>query len=1229
MATLVLTAAAGAAAGSFGGGVVGALAGSVIKAGAGYVGRTIDNNIFGGGRLPAARGLRLADLSVQTSTYGKMIPIVYGQARIAGNVIWSRPIKETATTSNASVGGKGGATKVSQSQTTYSYSVTLAIAICEGEIDSVLRVWADASVIDITQGIYRLYKGDEAQLPDPYIEGIEGIGKTPAYRGLSYVVIEDFPLANYGNRIPNFTFEVKRRVLVQDESGDVLEEMIKGMVLIPGSGEFVYDTVVQTKVPGELVGSNWVQKGPKVRINQNNTSNKADALVGLDQLLDTCRNLEWVAVVCTWFGTSLDAGDCIIQPGVEYQESATTEPDIWSSATFTRDTAHQITLDGLGNPIYGGTPSDQSILRYLDELKSRGLKIMFYPMFFMDIENKPWRGRVTGTATEVANFFTKTDGYNAFITHYANLVKTKVDAFVIGSELIGLTKVYTGTTTRSYPAVDALVSLAATVKGIVGSGVKVTYAADWSEYHHTDDGWYNMDPLWASTNIDFIGIDAYFPLTNEPQSGYDVQKVIDGWTEGEGYDWYYTDPERTNQASLAAPYAWKNINWWWTNTHTNPNSVQTSWVPQSKKIWFTEYGFPSLDGATNQPNVFYDPNSIESYFPYHSRGRIDFRAQRQGLLATEKKWKSSTMIERMFIWTWDARPFPFWPDLVRVWTDGPLWKYGHWVNGKLGLSSLAAIVRDNCIRAGLTDSDIDVSRLTDLVDGYVIADIIPARGSIETLQAAYFFDAVESDGVIKFVPRGGSIAVSIPENDLIPAQKREAKELLLTSREQEIVLPQRVNVNYINGIVDYQPGNQHSQRLTSSSLESLTMSLPIVMTDQQAKNIADITLFNAWMERTIFSFAFPHKYMALEPTDIIEITTGNITHKIRLVNAQYSSGVIEAEGVAEDITVYDFYSKPGEVTSLIDPVIDPGDTRLDILDLPAFPSDNPQQAYIRLAGTGYEDAWQGAQVSRSDDGGTSYQPITNIDQAAVIGSTITALANGPTAVSDQVNKVTVSLISGSLESVSELALLNGKNLALLGNEIIQFKNATLLSELKYELSYMLRGRLGSEDTTSLHVAGEIFVLLDDRVLRTANAISMIGLLRKYKPVSYGHTLTQTDSQDFIFSGVGLKPYSPVHIIGSRDGSGNLTITWVRRTRISGDLRDFADVPLNEEKELYEIEIMNGSNVVRYIKNILSPQAGYTAADQIIDFGSTQSSISIKVYQVSGVVGKGKAGIAVV
>lgn len=1235
MATLVLTAAASAATASFGSGLAATFAGAALTTAATLAGHAIDSRVFGvDTTLPATQGSRLADLAVQTSTYGKMIPVLYGTARMAGNIIWSRPIKETAvTTTHTASGGKGGGGTVTQEQTTYQYSVSLAIAVCEGEIDEILRVWADAKLLDPENAgavAYRLYKGSEDQLPDSFIESFEGVNSTPAYRGLAYVVIEDFPLADYGNRIPNFTFEVKKRALGNDSSGQAVENMIQGMVMIPASGEFVYDTNIQYKIGGDDTGSGFAQVGNRTRINQHNRQNQTDALTALDQLEATCPNVGWISVVVGWFGNDLDAGTCTILPGVEYQSGATTEPDTWAVGSFIRTTAYQVSLDENGNPVYGGTVSDASLLRYLTELRNRGYSIMLYPIFFMDTENKPWRGRVTGSATDVANFFTKTNGYNAFITHYANLVDGYVDAFIIGSELIGLTKVKDGS--DNFPAVDALVSLAATVKGVLGSSVKVSYAADWSEYHHTVDGWYNLDPLWASADIDFIGIDAYFPLTDEPQSGITHQKIVDGWTSGEGYDWYYSDSERTTQVSLDPEFAWKNIAWWWENEHVNPDMATTDWVPESKKIWFTEYGFPSVDGSTNQPNVFYDPNSSESHYPYHSRGRIDFRAQRMGIAATLEQWDSSMMIERLFLWTWDARPFPFWPDLTNIWTDGPLWKPGHWVQGKLGLSSLAAIVQDICVRAGLDESDIDVTRLTDLVDGYILTDRNAARGNIEPLQRAYFFDAVESDGVLKFVPRGGSSILSIPENDLVPANaNNDSRELLNITRLQELELPQAVDIVYLNTVRDYQTGTQTSQRLIGDTVHQVTIGLPIVMGDQQAKNIADVSLFNAWMERTRYSFQLPMEYAALEPTDIVEVTAGSATHTIRITSTQLgSNGEIRLQGVAEDVTNYDFYNAPGTSGSLTQPIAIPPETSMVLLDIPAFPGDADNSGILRMAVHGLEEGWNGSVIYRSDDGGSNYTRIANALSATVMGTVTSALATGPLDVFDETTSVSVNILGdGELESVTTLAVLNGTNLALIGDEVVQFRTATLTETGKYTLSGFLRGRFGTEEAISGHTAGERFILLNSLVEKVQLPVSLIGLPRDYKAVTVGKTLGQTTAQSFTYSGVALQPLSPVHIKGERDGSDNLTISWTRRTRINGEWRDNVDVPLNEESERYAVDIMDGSNVVRTITGLISPSATYTAVEQTTDFGSVQSSVTVQVYQLSALVGRGKKGEGVV
>lgn len=195
-------------------------------------------------QLPTQEGPRLGDLRAQTSTCGNMIPKVYGTMRLAGNVIWSTDIKEVkiekTSTQTSSGGGKGrggGKTTTSQTTITYEYFVTLAIAICEGPIDDVIRVWADSKVLteDVlssAQGKYNVHLGDEDQAVDDIMAKYLTAGTIPAYRGMAYVVIKDFPLAEYGNRIPNFTFEVRRSVKFTPSVEDKVKDICLIRVLV-------------------------------------------------------------------------------------------------------------------------------------------------------------------------------------------------------------------------------------------------------------------------------------------------------------------------------------------------------------------------------------------------------------------------------------------------------------------------------------------------------------------------------------------------------------------------------------------------------------------------------------------------------------------------------------------------------------------------------------------------------------------------------------------------------------------------------------------------------------------------------------------------------------------------------------------------------------------------------------------------------------------------------------
>jgi hypothetical protein len=252
----------------------------------------------------------------------------------------------------------------------------------------------------------------------------------------------------------------------------------------------------------------------------------------------------------------------------------------------------------------------------------------------------------------------------------------------------------------------------------------------------------------------------------------------------------------------------------------------------------------------------------------------------------------------------------------------------------------------------------------------------------------------------------------------------------------------------------------------------------------------------------------------------------------------------------------------------------------------------------------------------------------------VHGRTETVLPTHGARTWDRVNTITVRLFRGTLSSATETSVLNGANAMLIGDEVIQFASAVLNPDGSYTLSVLLRGRRGTEWATGSHVAGErVIALTDATLLRTTLADAELNTTRFYKAVTVGGTLAEGTRTSLTFLGRSFMPYAPVHVTGAVGGSpADWTIAWVRRSRLGGAWKDGADIPLGEESEAYEVDVLNGSEVVRTITatpsaggSVVTPTsrlATYSAADQITDFGIEQPAITVRIYQISTSVGRG-------
>jgi hypothetical protein len=842
-----------------------------------------------------------------------------------------------------------------------------------------------------------------------------------------------------------------------------------------------------------------------------------------------------------------------------------------------------------------------------------------------------------------------------------------VDDFLIGSELVGLTRARSGD--GDYPAVAALKALAADVRVIVGGGTRLSYGADWSEYnnHQTGDApgavRFNLDPLWADPNIDFIGIDNYLPLSDWRDGGvhrdaavaaspYDAAYLKANIRGGEYHDWYYaSDADRASQArtpigdGAGKPWVWrpKDLWGWWSNPHHDrpdggESEAATAFVPMAKPIVFTELGCPAIDKGANQPNVFFDPRSSESAVPHFSDGGRDDLMQRRFLEAHAAFWADpannpvsplygAPMVERSQIWCWDARPYPWFPALAGAWGDAPNWQYGHWLNGRLGAVPLSALVASLCAEAGFTA--IDVSGLDGLVSGYAVTQTLSVRDALAPLAAAYGFEAVESQGVLKFVMRGRGPVTALAASGLaLPDDENHAGVQFF--RAQESDLPQASRLTYVDGGNDYADGSVTARRLAGASLRVASSSLPIVMDQAQAAAIGMRLLQDAWVMRESAAFLLPPSRLALEPADEVVLDAGGRGHRLRLTAIAYA-GARAVEAVATDPSLYNA-SGPAGLPQVRQALTPPGRVALFFLDLPwVREGQNTAAPFVGA----FADPWPGAVAVMRSAGADNYALDATLTRPCGFGVTTQDFWSGPVGHWDRVNVLHVKLAHGALLPATENAVFNGANALALQNqdggwEVLQFVAAELTGPGEYALRQLRRGRCGSEVQMRRPVAaGARVVVLDGALaqLSLTRAEARLPFQYRWGPLSRPLTDLSWQQEARSFEAAALMPLAPCCVRARRQRSGDLVISWLRRDRDpAGSRLTWRVLPLSEAAEAYDLEICDGGGaVVRSFLGVTRHSQVYSAAQQAADFpAGLPNPLTVTVYQLSSAVGRGRA-----
>ncbi|HID66950.1 MAG TPA: host specificity protein, partial [Roseibacterium sp.] len=700
------------------------------------------------------------------------------------------------------------------------------------------------------------------------------------------------------------------------------------------------------------------------------------------------------------------------------------------------------------------------------------------------------------------------------------------------------------------------------------------------------------NPHWHYIWLTYFNADGSF-------GGYRIQKLWTGLTVSDGWvdrSIEFTPEEYLGTGTIAADaVSWRLMVGFNGYTIYSPvGAVQqisevrvevldavSDWVPQSKPIWFTEFGCAAIDKGTNEPNKFLDPKSSESGIPAHSNGRRDDLIQAQYLRAVMDYWSEpgrnpqSTQydgpmldMDRAHAWAWDARPWPAFPNDRDRWSDGANWARGHWLTGRLDAQPLDLVVAEICEEAGITD--YDVSALYGLVRGHVSAQTQSARARLQPLMLAYGFYAVERDGKLVFLP-----VADVPEKVIeapLTARDDDGEGGFTHIRAPEAETVGRLRLGYTEAEGSYSEKVAEAIFPGDGADQINDIDLPLALTHAEGQGMAERWLAEGRVAQDSLRFVLPPSDRALGAGALIATEDGH-TWRVDRVEDR---GFRQIDAVRVDPTTA-FPSDEVEEVASFEAFVPPLPVTPIFLDLPLLTGDEVEHApHLAVAA----DPWPGSAAVYSAPGPDGFTLNKLVERPAIVGTLLQPMFAQKPGIWDRSGAVQVQLDTGSLSSAEVSAVLAGANAAAIGTgdddvwEVIQFTQATLVGPDTWELGLRLRGQQGTDAIMpDVWPVGTVFVLMDAAVGQVDLASSARGLVRHWR---VGPSRRSVDDASFTekivaFQGIGLRPYSPAHVRSARNGTAR-DVTWIRRSRIDADSWEGTDVPLGEASEQYVLRV---------------------------------------------------------
>ncbi len=566
--------------------------------------------------------------------------------------------------------------------------------------------------------------------------------------------------------------------------------------------------------------------------------------------------------------------------------------------------------------------------------------------------------------------------------------------------------------------------------------------------------------------------------------------------------------------------------------------------------------------------------------------------------------------------------------------------------------SVRKVVESLCREGGI--KNYDASRLSSTqACHFSLSQMMPVRTVLDNLSKGYQFDMVDSSGTLKFVPRNQNAVAALHPTFLGYTSNGESISPVTVKRIQSVELPRSVSLTYMAEDLDYNNFTQKSEVPSFAEGNDVSLTVPFMMTHDEAKLATDTLLIGAHHERVVYSFKTSYRYgIRLEPGDVISLRASTETDPsfyygfVRIIAIEeVDEGILEVTAV-QALFNGEFHSEinivdpaTGEVigttpspntgtgldTQYPVPVLNEAlivtETGAVWFDPPCLNAEdiNPR-AYCAIHGYGIK-GWSGAQVHISRDGGGSYEMIGTTNKESTWGLVEQPAQPADYHSIDTTTTIRVRLKTGTLISKTDAAIFAGENLVMVGQECLSFGIATLVGPNTYDISRLLRGRRGTEWYVNQHKHNELFVVLDDSPFKVEVTEADRGKKFLFKVVSIGSDLSLTESQEIQILGENTVPYTVGNPKIVRNGA-DYDITWLERPRLANQLRDYIDGTHDFDFGGYLVAIFNGTSIIRH-EFVYEPKYTYTLQMQISDFGAAQANVIAALYQVSNKYGGGR------